>query len=1482
MTGEKSAGMKTDRHFNGCHNEKSDGVIFLNKVRNLVLAKRRFMQMRKMGGMRRTATLALTAVLTLGMMPAENLLAAEQTADGTLVPDAAAEDGTASSEASAEADETPWYEQIDEMLTEGDYAEGEALALVYGGAASSAALYLAAEGISPLPDGSEGDYAEDFEGGILDEYGEDIFRTEGAVYEEASGEEIPEAMVSGTALCAGISVDEASSEDVDIYVIYVADCGLTTEEILNELAEDPRVITAQPNYVFEAADEDSLVISGTDGGENDGEDEQKDNAESRPEGSDTADGEDSEQSPRLRNTNETGAEDPDTAGGDSSDETDSSETLLRGTNGTASYVEIAPGTRTEDISEKIDLTGYQYAYNNAALTVFKGTHSEEAKVNLENWNDSSNINSAGVIAICDTGIDYENPDLKDVMFDMTDYINVETEDGIVGGGRYGFNAGTAFDGDETNCRDGEYDGHGTHCAGIAAAAWNEYGVSGAANGAKLLSVKMTDPSGGFSMDAIVKGYAYIERAIEAGVDIRVSSNSWGGDDPGQILNAVVTDLGKKGVLTVFAAGNESFDADGSSTTAFSFLNNPYVVVVDASDMEAEPACYTNYGSAGTHVFAPGSTIISTFVSTLKKYYPSVASDNKAFVTYENEADASLVTDGDGETVGTVRQDYGFDDKGGALAITAGDIKNLKNCVENESDYTVTLDMKLPVSRTDTSAVSYLGFAFYTLDYAKGIGRISLKFPGSEEDTLYDAGKYSMQSWHILSVALDQALGEGQKIAYEQGQTEDELYLPVSFMLTIPKDGFDKLSDDDIVLAFDDIGLGYEVCAYSFLNGTSMATPCISGLAAVASTQIDGYDGMAKEERAKALASCMRSSVRQLDAFEGLCTSDGLIDASKFGNEAAQMPVIESVYVDEDEKVMIKGQHFGDEAGTEGSVSFGGDEIDLNGEGAAWTDTEITFKLPAGTVSGVYEIVLTDSAGHKARFSKLFKLNEEASLLYEKEIEVTEDFPKSSSGVKIQGFDGRLYFFTANELYEINDFWVYDPETETWEELPSPLQEKHAAAVSTTLWQGKILVYMRMNDDDDGTDKELYAYDPEKEIWEDLTGLVRDNDDIRIGSQIVNAGGEILFIGGSVYVPVSEAPETIGEASRAGYWIPDDHDPVGNPDEKIDYSGYTMPKVEFTLAQNNICRLDMESGETEILGNAAPRTLEYNTYYCESADSDGSTVYTNGGIKYFARQYEINAAAEMLTRQDDGTYESQLLEINDDYAGTGCVTVSEDDVLLVGLSSEKAPEEDTWIYKDGTLEAFGRQAYPAALALIQATAYNGWLYAAGNSVWENMSLKLLATEVETSYREGDVLDITVEDGKADVSKAWAGKTVSLKADEAPEGYVFSHWEGNVSPADRSQAETTFIMPKEAVSLKAVYVEKTDGKTDEKGDGKDSDTSGSGTDAGKNQDNQSATQIDVSKTGSVGTGDASETLLYLVMAAAALLVSGIFMRHKKEER
>lgn len=181
------------------------------------------------------------------------------------------------------------------------------------------------------------------------------------------------------------------------------------------------------------------------------------------------------------------------------------------------------------------------------------------------------VKGAGtVIAVVDTGVDLNHPDLQQKLVQGID---------IAAGKR--------------DCPPGPQDenGHGTHVAGIAAAVTdNGIGGAGTAPDAKIMPVRVLDESGSGSSDDVAAGIRY---AADHGADV---INLSLGELPvvSQIapLNAEIADAiehaWSQGSLVVAAAGNEMFPLCDSP--AF----EKHAVCVAATDSRGLPSYYSNF------------------------------------------------------------------------------------------------------------------------------------------------------------------------------------------------------------------------------------------------------------------------------------------------------------------------------------------------------------------------------------------------------------------------------------------------------------------------------------------------------------------------------------------------------------------------------------------------------------------------------------------------------------------------------------------------------------------------------------------------------------------------------------------------------------------------------------------------------------------------------------------------------------------------
>ncbi|HPZ07570.1 MAG TPA: S8 family peptidase [Candidatus Eremiobacteraeota bacterium] len=178
------------------------------------------------------------------------------------------------------------------------------------------------------------------------------------------------------------------------------------------------------------------------------------------------------------------------------------------------------------------------------------------------------------LGIIDTGIDYNHPCLKD---------NVK--------GGYNFDNDTKDPFDDN--------GHGTHCAGIAAAyPSSAENLRGVATGADLYALKVLSASGGGRTSSIV---AAIDWAVTNG--LQVLSMSLGSRFPATAMHEALTAAHERGLILVAASGNEVI---GPSFPAFYSAT----VSVGAVDKNKNPASFTNRDPR-VNIAAPGVSVYST-------------------------------------------------------------------------------------------------------------------------------------------------------------------------------------------------------------------------------------------------------------------------------------------------------------------------------------------------------------------------------------------------------------------------------------------------------------------------------------------------------------------------------------------------------------------------------------------------------------------------------------------------------------------------------------------------------------------------------------------------------------------------------------------------------------------------------------------------------------------------------------------------------
>ena len=200
----------------------------------------------------------------------------------------------------------------------------------------------------------------------------------------------------------------------------------------------------------------------------------------------------------------------------------------------------------------------------------------------EGW-DFTHGASAVIIAIIDTGVDLDHPDLQSKLVAGTDIVE---GDGIP---------------DDDN-------GHGTHVAGIAAAATNNsIGVAGVGYDCRIMPVKALDAQGSGLTSDVAAGISF---AVTNGA--KVVSLSLGSPSNSSTMQSAVNNAWNSGVLVVAASGN-----DGTSALSYPAAHTN-AIAVGATDANDARASFSNFGP-WVDVAAPGTDILSTYINNQYAY-----------------------------------------------------------------------------------------------------------------------------------------------------------------------------------------------------------------------------------------------------------------------------------------------------------------------------------------------------------------------------------------------------------------------------------------------------------------------------------------------------------------------------------------------------------------------------------------------------------------------------------------------------------------------------------------------------------------------------------------------------------------------------------------------------------------------------------------------------------------------------------------------
>ena len=201
------------------------------------------------------------------------------------------------------------------------------------------------------------------------------------------------------------------------------------------------------------------------------------------------------------------------------------------------------------------------------------------KVNADVTHAEGYRGAGADIAILDTGVQVDHPDLN-----------------VVGGATFGTSCSSCVE------PYGDDNGHGTHCAGTAAAIDPEIGVASDAN---IYSGKCLDANGGGSFSDVADAIVW---AADANMDV-ISMSLGGGSGTSEMEDAC-NYARNQGSFVVAAAGNDGTCCDCTGYPAA----YDSVIAVSSTDSNDNLSSFSSTGPA-VDIAAPGSNIYSTYLNS---------------------------------------------------------------------------------------------------------------------------------------------------------------------------------------------------------------------------------------------------------------------------------------------------------------------------------------------------------------------------------------------------------------------------------------------------------------------------------------------------------------------------------------------------------------------------------------------------------------------------------------------------------------------------------------------------------------------------------------------------------------------------------------------------------------------------------------------------------------------------------------------------
>lgn len=361
-----------------------------------------------------------------------------------------------------------------------------------------------------------------------------------------------------------------------------------------------------------------------------------------------------------------------------------------------------------------------------------------------------------------------------------------------------------------------------------------------------------------------------------GVNVVAANNSWGGYSVDTLYTLIADDLYENGIVVLKASANSAKDHDVLPSDD---VLSDHMVLVNAIDSEGQLANFSDYGAFSTDVAAPGVSIFSTVM------------DRDGAPDLDDES--VVVKDGDTPLKGT------FIEKGGSsenFAFEVGlptinsstegasaevSVDNYGNFAWNMILYPgdsseISLTANKPISSEAVEQINYLAFSAYAQSDIGGGFYVSLLAKGKEKDAAGNFERIELDSVGINQGSDGAYLTSLTSLSDEQKDAIDW----ENFTLYMFRTNTSSSDTWDLTFNFNACALVSQTTPYTSWDGTSMATPVASGVAALIAQDLSDKGLFPEQQAAEVRARLIGGAIRDNDSLMGTSQSDGRLDVKK--------------------------------------------------------------------------------------------------------------------------------------------------------------------------------------------------------------------------------------------------------------------------------------------------------------------------------------------------------------------------------------------------------------------------------------------------------------------------------------------------------------------------------------------------------------------------------------------------------------------------